>query len=131
MPGCIEGSSLGAVQRVRSACLRVALLVAVAVQTVYATPASSTAQLRAAYCCATRCHRQGTLRSDKCCGVTSQANDAALLASRVRLYPALAVHSLPPSPPGLDLISSASLAAPVELGGHDPPLFLKVRTLRL
>ena len=127
----MQGSSLVAVPWDRSSILPLALLVAVSVRTAYAAPASSTAQLRAAYCCATHCHRQGTLRSDKCCGVTSQANDAALLASRVRLHPALAVHSLPPSPPGLDLISSASLAAPVELSGHDPPLFLKVRTLRL
>src|SRR6266852_5559228 len=114
----------------RNLCLRLALLLAIAVQTVYAAPASSTARLRAAYCCATHCsHRQGARGSDRCCQVTSQATYAAVPVSPLAPDPPLAVHSL--SPRGADPVSSISSATGVELGSHGPPLFLKVRSLRL
>ena len=119
----------------RSAFLQLALLIAVAVRTVYAAPAGSMAQLRAACCCATHCshctHRPGALRSDQCCGVASGADDAAVLASPLALHPPLAVHSLAPSAWATYHGSLASLATAVEFGIHGPPLFLKIRSLRL
>lgn len=116
----------------RSSILPLALLVAVGVRTAYAAPASSTAQLRATYCCATHCHhRRGVPRSDECCQVASQANDPALLASPFPLHPPLAVHSLPSSPWGVAPLCLASLGTAAEPGSHGPPLFLKVRSLRL
>jgi len=119
----------------RSAFLQLALLIGVAARTVYAAPAGSMAQLRAACCCATHCshctHRPGALQSDQCCGVASGANDAAVLASPFALHPPLDVHSLTPSAWAPDHGYSASPATAVEFGIHGPPLFLKVRSLRL
>jgi len=63
--------------------------------------------------------------------VTSQANDAAVLGPRPALHPQLAVHSLPPSRWVRHQESAASSAAAVKFGIHGPPLFLKVRSLRL
>src|SRR5947207_1948332 len=84
-----------AVRWYRSAFLQLALFIALAVRTVYAAPAGSVAQLRAACCCATHCshcaHRPGALQSDQCCRVASGANDAAVLASPFALHPPPAV----------------------------------------
>ena len=132
LPRRIKGPSLTAVRWDRLAFLQVALIVTVVMRTVYAAPATSTAQLRAAYCCATHCaHRRGTVRPDVCCHVTSQANDAAVLASPVALHPPLAVHFPPRSGRAPDQISLAASATVVERGSHGPPLFLRVRSLRL
>src|SRR5438552_17631568 len=115
-----------AVRWYRSAFLQLALFIAVAVRTVYAAPAGSMAQLRAACCCATHCshctHRPGALQSDQCCRVASGANDAAVLASPFALHPPLAVHSLTPSAWAPDPGSLASLATVVAPGILAPPL---------
>jgi len=63
--------------------------------------------------------------------VASGANDAAVLAPPFALPPPLAVYSLTPSAWAPDHGYSASPATTVEFGIHGPPLFLKVRSLRL
>ncbi len=132
LPCYIEGSSLMVVQRNRAAVLQVALLVAVTVRTVFAAPLASTAELRAAYCCATRCgHPQGTLPSNACCGVASQANDPAALAAPLPLHPTLSAHAIPASRSGHDQCSVISRASLVDFRSHGPPLFLKVHSLRI
>jgi hypothetical protein len=119
------------VRRHSRALLSVALLLAMAVR-VYAAPTCSTAQLKAAACCATHCnHQRGAPRPDDCCQVVSSANDAALLTSSLALHPIVAVHSLPLAPLPLSHVISASFALGVEYPGDGPPLFLQLRSLRL
>jgi len=63
--------------------------------------------------------------------VASQANDAAALVSPLKLRPSLGDHSLPPPTGALGKISLGPSATVVAPGIHGPPLFLKVRSLRL
>lgn len=132
LPRSIEGPSIMSVRRHSRALLSVALLLAMAVRTAYAAPSCSTAQLRAAACCATHCnHQHRAPRPDDCCHVVSSANDATLLTSSLALHPIVAVHSLPLAPPSLSHLIPASFALGVEYSGDGPPLFLQLRSLRL
>jgi len=122
----VAGSSIVNVPRTRH--VRVVLVLAIALRTIYAVPAYATAQLRAASCCAHCTHGDRT-RPERCCQIACPAGDAALLSSTPRPS-ALTVSPLPAAAP----IQALSLVAPVagvEFGGDGPPLFLRTHALRL
>ena len=135
---CLPGPTGVSGIEVRSKGIRtvvLALLVAaVAVRAAYAAPALSTAQLRAVSCCHEHRGRlPSTAEAGQCCQLASQAGDPALMAP---------VPALPP--PSLGVVGVLSLVAvlpgasairPIVTGSSrsrdGPPLFLRIRTLRL
>ncbi len=100
----------------------------------YVAPARTTAMLRAAHCCATRCHRpQSATTTARCCHVQQGVADVATLATGKPVLQQLTATPL------LTLSSVADLANFSSFLNYAPryaippavPLFLFTRTLRL
>jgi hypothetical protein len=109
-----------------------ALIVAVALRSLYAAPAAAAAHWSAVACCAQHCHHgQHGRQPDRCCQVASSATDAATLTQGISIDP--------PTTPGCVavLVPAASCerrdVRPVRLvpAAGRQRLFITTRSLRL
>lgn len=119
--------------------LRVALLslIAFSLQAAYVAPARAIEALRAAHCCAARCHHaQSATTASRCCNVAQDGTDAATLSATKASPPSSATAPLLLAPMplgGVHFATSAGIAPHLALRAALPaaPIYLLTRTLRL
>lgn len=110
----------------------IALVAAVTARASVAAPSLATAELRALSCCAGHCDQPMPMRAAKsCCQVSSAAGDPSLAATGTSVGQSTTLAAaLPaaraPEPPALR--AAAPRPAPHATA---PPLFLRIRSLRL
>jgi hypothetical protein len=119
-----------AVRRHRA--LAIALLVALAAQTAWASPATATAVVRALTCCARQGHPVSPAASGRCCGVVRQAEAPALKSAPATDAAPVSVAVLNvPMLPSCSALPPAASHRAIDRFGAGPPLFVQLRALRL
>jgi len=110
----------------------VVMITALGVQSSYANPAATSAELRALACCARHCDKpMPPPVSRSCCGLTTMPSGPVETPAAQADGPVVALASLPPSAPLAPPERDRLALLEVRSSGSGPPTFLEQRHLLL